>query len=84
MRTALLIAAALVVSAPLAASMSTPTFAAAKKATKKQAHADAWSADPNTAFLRALGDLGRQMSEPWPTQKTKAVRTTRAKKATRA
>jgi hypothetical protein len=59
---ALLIAAALVVSAPLAATMSTTTYAAAKKATKKAGPAPraGEGVDPGEAngrFARALGDL---------------------------
>ncbi len=64
---ALLLAAGLVVSAPLIASVPTDTYAAAKKATKKAAKAPAGrgeSADPNEAnsrFARALGDLANAL-----------------------
>lgn len=63
---ALLLAAALVVSAPLVAAISTDTYAAAKKA-KKAAKAPAAPKevspeDANTRFFRALDDLGRQLS----------------------
>jgi len=61
---ALVLAAGLIVSAPLIATTSTDTYAAAKKATKKAAKAPAGgrgeSADPaeaNSRFARALADL---------------------------
>src|SRR5262249_8905115 len=61
---ALLLGAALLVSAPLVATMSTDTYAAAKKATKKAAKAApagrGESVDPNEAngrFAHALADL---------------------------
>jgi hypothetical protein len=61
---ALLLAAAMVVSVPLAATVSTDSFAAAKKATKKAAPraggGGAAEIDPgeaNSRFAHALGDL---------------------------
>src|SRR5262249_57905821 len=61
---ALLLGAALLVSAPLVATMSTDTYAAAKKATKKAAKAPSGgrgeAVDPNEAngrFAHALADL---------------------------
>ena len=53
---ALLLAATLLVAAPLAAINSTDTYAAAAKAKKASGKGGAESAgDPNTAFWRALG-----------------------------
>jgi hypothetical protein len=57
---ALLLAAAFIVSAPIAASMSTQTYAAAKKATKKAAPTASKEVDPGEAngrFAHALADL---------------------------
>src|SRR5262249_39091022 len=65
---ALLLGAALLVSAPLVATMSTDTYAAAKKATKKAAKAAPGgrgeSVDPGEAngrFAHALADLARAL-----------------------
>jgi hypothetical protein len=64
---ALLLAAALAVSAPLAATMTTDTYAAAKKA-KKAAKKEAAKKEaagpeaPFSAILRAMGDLGHQLA----------------------
>jgi hypothetical protein len=64
---ALLLAAALIVTAPLVAIGTTDTHAAAAKA-KKAAKSDKGgkesSGDPNTAFVRALGDLGASLGQP--------------------
>jgi hypothetical protein len=67
-KTALLIAAALTVSVPLVAMGTTDTYAAAKKAKagKKEA-----KADPNTAFIRAVGDLAKSLENPWPAKGAK-------------
>ena len=72
---ALLLAAAMFVSAPLIAAWPTLTYAAAKKAKAKAAPA-AKAATPspeqaNTAFLRAVGDLGTSLSQPWPSSEPK-------------
>ena len=66
---ALLIAAALLVSVPLAATTSTDAYAAAKSKSKAapKAVAKETKADPtesNTAFIRAVGDLGTQLGQP--------------------
>jgi hypothetical protein len=77
---ALLLAASLLVAAPLAMS-STDTYAAAAKAKKvaaKGAKGGAESGDPNTAFVRALGDLGAQLSQP-NTGAPKAAKATKGK-----
>jgi hypothetical protein len=64
---ALLLAAAMLVGAPLTASVTTDTYAAAKKATKKAAKAPGGkgeSVDPgeaNSRFARALGDLANSL-----------------------
>jgi hypothetical protein len=64
---ALLLAAALVVSAPLIAATSTLTYAAAKaKAKPAKGKQEAPKGDPNSAFLQALSDLGNSLSQPWP------------------
>jgi hypothetical protein len=66
---ALLLAAALIVSAPvLVAGMSTDTYAAAKakKATKATKGGKETKADPNGAFMMALGDLFNSLGQPWP------------------
>ncbi len=64
---ALLLAAALVVSAPLIAAAPTLTYAAAKaKAKAAKGKQEAPKADPNSAFLNALADLGNSLSQPWP------------------
>jgi hypothetical protein len=65
---ALLIAAALTVSAPLVAMSTTDTYAAAKKASKGGKEA---KADPNTAFIRAVGDLAKSLENPWPAKGAK-------------
>jgi len=59
---ALLLAAALIVSVPVAATMSTDTFAAAKKATKKAApkagaREEIDPGEANGRFAHALADL---------------------------
>ena len=62
-----LVAATLLVAVPLVTAMSTQTYAAAKKgkgAKKPQV-------DPNSYFWRALDDLGRQLAQPWPSNKGK-------------
>jgi hypothetical protein len=62
---ALLLGAALVVSVPLAATVSTDTYAAAKakKAAKKEAKKAETSPDEaNSRFFRALDDLGRGLA----------------------
>jgi hypothetical protein len=65
---ALLLAAALMVSAPLAATMTTDSYAAAKKATKAKtakaapAPKDTGPQPPFTQIGSALGDLGNQLS----------------------
>jgi hypothetical protein len=64
---ALLLAAGLLVGAPLTAAVTTDTYAAAKKATKKAAKAPSGkgeSVDPgeaNSRFARALGDLANSL-----------------------
>jgi hypothetical protein len=65
---ALLLAAALLVSAPIVATAPTDTYAAAKakqkakhKAVKKTAKKG--GGDPNTAFFRAAADLGKALWE---------------------
>lgn len=64
---ALLLAASLIVTAPLVAMSTTDTYAAAK-AKKAAAKSDKGGkpsgGDPNTAFLRALSDLGSSLSQP--------------------
>jgi hypothetical protein len=65
-KTALLIAAALTVSVPLVAMGTTDTYAAAKKAKASKV-----KADPNTAFLRAVGDLAKSLENPWPAKGAK-------------
>jgi hypothetical protein len=62
---ALLLGAALVVSLPLAATVSTDTYAAAKakKAAKQEAKKAETSPDEaNSRFFRALDDLGRGLA----------------------
>jgi hypothetical protein len=63
---ALLLGAALVVSVPLAATVSTDTYAAAKakKAAKKEAKKSAETSpdEANSRFFRALDDLGRGLA----------------------
>jgi hypothetical protein len=80
-KTALLIAAALVVSAPLVAATSSLTYAASKAKSKAKAPAATKGApseeiDPaeaNTAFLRALGALANSLSaQPAPEAPGKA------------
>jgi hypothetical protein len=77
-KVALLIAAALVVSAPLVAASTTDTYAAAKKPTRTaKPPKDTPKADPNQAFGRALGDLFASLGKPWPKADTKAKKTKR-------
>jgi hypothetical protein len=66
---ALLFAAALLVSVPLAATTSTDSYAAAKAKAKAapKAGAKETKASPeesNTAFFRAVGDLGNSLGQP--------------------
>jgi hypothetical protein len=59
---ALLLAASLIVTAPLVAMSTTDTYAAAKAkkaAAKGDKGAKDSGGDPNTAFVRALGDIGK-------------------------
>ena len=56
---ALLLAGALIVSAPLVATTTTDTYAAAKA--KKSAKKAEPKADPNTAFIRAINDLAKSL-----------------------
>ena len=65
---ALVLAAALIVSAPLVAGMSTDTYAAAK-AKKAAKGGKEVKTDPNGAFGQALGDLFASFGQPWPTDK---------------
>ena len=69
---ALLLAAAMFVSAPLIAASPTLTYAAAKKAKAKTAKATKAATpspqEANTAFLRAVGDLATSLSQPWPSE----------------
>ena len=76
-RVALLLAAAMLVSAPLVAATTTDTFAAAKAAKAKK---EAAKPDPNQAFGRALGDLFASLGKPWPTA-DKGGKGKKAKKA---
>jgi hypothetical protein len=66
---ALLLAASLIVTAPLLAMSTNDTYAAAKakKAAAKggaEKGAKGSTGDPNTAFLRAVGDLGTSLGQP--------------------
>ena len=63
---ALLLAAALVVSAPLVAATPSLTYAAAKAKAKAKAPAakETASAPDNGAFMRAVGDLFGSVSKP--------------------
>jgi len=64
---ALLLAAALVVSAPMLAATATDTYAAAKKKAPAKPAPKAATVDPvtaNNAFLRAVADLGASLSRP--------------------
>jgi hypothetical protein len=64
---ALLLAAALLVSAPvLVAGMSTDTYAAAKAKKAAKGGKETKSSDPNGAFMMALGDLFNSFGQPWP------------------
>jgi hypothetical protein len=65
---ALLLAAALVVSAPFVAASPTETYAAAKKgkATAKEAKAAPAPVDQNATFGRALTDLFTSFGTPRP------------------
>ena len=68
---ALLLAAALLVSAPLVVSTTTDTYAAAKAKAKAKPKAggEAAAVDPaeaNSRFARALADLGASFSGPRP------------------
>src|SRR4051812_6926971 len=78
---ALLLAASMLVAAPLAAMSSTDSHAAAK-ARKAAAKSDKGAAksggDPNTAFVRALGDLSASLSQP-NTGAPKAEKATKGK-----
>ena len=68
---ALLLAAAVILSAPvLVAGMSTDTYAAAK-AKKAAKGGKEVQTDPNGAFGRALGDLFASFGQPWPTDSGK-------------
>jgi hypothetical protein len=66
---ALLLAASLIVTAPLLAMSTTDTYAAAK-AKKAAAKGSAEKGgkgsggDPNTAFIRAVSDLGASLGQP--------------------
>jgi hypothetical protein len=64
---ALLLAAALAVSAPLAATMTTDSYAAAKKAKKAPAKKEAAKKEsgpevPFSTIVRAIGDTGQQLA----------------------
>jgi hypothetical protein len=66
---ALLLAASLIVTAPLLAMSTNDTYAAAKakKAAAKggaEKGGKSSGGDPNTAFLRAVGDLGTSLGQP--------------------
>jgi hypothetical protein len=66
---ALLLAAALVVSAPLVAASPTLTYAAAKKGKAKAKEVKAKAPSPeeaNSQFGRALNDLMVSLGQPWP------------------
>jgi hypothetical protein len=65
---ALLLAASLIVTAPLLAMSTNDTYAAAKakKAAKGSAKKGGEeSGDPNSRFLRAVGDLGASLGQPY-------------------
>jgi hypothetical protein len=84
---ALLLAAAVILSAPvLVAGMSTDTYAAAKakKAAKGGKAGKEVKVDPNGAFLMALGDLFNSLGQPWPAQTSKAATKSGTKSAKKA
>src|SRR5215212_1901853 len=67
---ALLLAASLIVTAPLLAMSTKDTYAAAKakKAAAKggaEKGGKGSGGDPNTAFIRAVGDLGASLGQPY-------------------
>ena len=67
---ALLLAASLIVTAPLLAISTNDTYAAAKakKAAGKggaEKGGKGSGGDPNTAFIRAMGDLGASLGQPY-------------------
>src|SRR5215207_506524 len=67
---ALLLAASLIVTAPLLAISTHDTYAAAKakKAASKggaEKGGKGSGGDPNTAFIRAVGDLGASLGQPY-------------------